>query len=224
MSTRPRPSISAGSAPRRTPDSAPFDPAPRGVPFAPLLVTDSILAARAGGGLPSDPGGPPRGGWGRAQAPRKPGQGRADERTWGWGAGPCPGWPGWIAPVWAAAPPSAAVGARSGVTGPVPYKFPIKSRALRWGKSVTGCFNWSRRQDLNPRPSDYKSDALPTELRRRLGVPRRSPCSRCDSGRRMVPGARIELALCCQNRILRPRICTNHETKEQKKDYPSVGY
>ena len=27
---------------------------------------------------------------------------------------------------------------------------------------------WSRRRDLNPRPSDYKSDALPTELRRRL--------------------------------------------------------
>ncbi len=25
---------------------------------------------------------------------------------------------------------------------------------------------WSRRQDLNPRPSDYKSDALPAELRR----------------------------------------------------------
>src|ERR1035438_8143826 len=27
--------------------------------------------------------------------------------------------------------------------------------------------SWSRRRDLNPRPSDYKSDALPTELRRR---------------------------------------------------------
>src|SRR5476651_669942 len=26
--------------------------------------------------------------------------------------------------------------------------------------------SWSRRRDLNPRPSDYKSDALPTELRR----------------------------------------------------------
>ena len=25
---------------------------------------------------------------------------------------------------------------------------------------------WSRREDSNPRPSDYKSDALPTELRR----------------------------------------------------------
>src|SRR5712691_11465500 len=30
-------------------------------------------------------------------------------------------------------------------------------------------FEWSRRRDLNPRPSDYKSDALPTELRRRSG-------------------------------------------------------
>ena len=27
--------------------------------------------------------------------------------------------------------------------------------------------DWSRRRDSNPRPSDYKSDALPTELRRR---------------------------------------------------------
>ena len=26
--------------------------------------------------------------------------------------------------------------------------------------------DWSWRRDLNPRPSDYKSDALPTELRR----------------------------------------------------------
>src|SRR5207245_7822922 len=27
--------------------------------------------------------------------------------------------------------------------------------------------NWSWRRDLNPRPSDYKSDALPAELRQR---------------------------------------------------------
>src|SRR5215471_16504476 len=27
--------------------------------------------------------------------------------------------------------------------------------------------SWSRRRDLNPRPTDYKSVALPTELRRR---------------------------------------------------------
>jgi hypothetical protein len=28
---------------------------------------------------------------------------------------------------------------------------------------------WSWRRDSNPRPSDYKSDALPTELRQQLG-------------------------------------------------------
>jgi hypothetical protein len=27
---------------------------------------------------------------------------------------------------------------------------------------------WSWRRDLNPRPSDYKSDALPTELRQQI--------------------------------------------------------
>jgi hypothetical protein len=32
--------------------------------------------------------------------------------------------------------------------------------------SVNSLDSWSRRRDLNPRPSDYKSDALPTELRR----------------------------------------------------------
>src|ERR1700704_3954972 len=29
-------------------------------------------------------------------------------------------------------------------------------------------FSWSWRRDLNPRPSDYKSDALPTELRQQF--------------------------------------------------------
>lgn len=33
---------------------------------------------------------------------------------------------------------------------------------------------WSRRWDLNPQPSDYKSDALPLELRRRDGRPSKS--------------------------------------------------
>ena len=28
--------------------------------------------------------------------------------------------------------------------------------------------HWSWRRDLNPRPSDYKSDALPTELRQQI--------------------------------------------------------
>jgi hypothetical protein len=31
----------------------------------------------------------------------------------------------------------------------------------------TNLLLWSWRRDLNPRPSDYKSDALPTELRQR---------------------------------------------------------
>src|SRR5215510_11281580 len=31
---------------------------------------------------------------------------------------------------------------------------------------------WSWRRELNPRPSDYKSDALPTELRQRLDLER----------------------------------------------------
>src|ERR1035441_5702145 len=31
-------------------------------------------------------------------------------------------------------------------------------------------FSWSWRRDLNPRPSDYKSDALPTELRQPGGA------------------------------------------------------
>ncbi len=30
--------------------------------------------------------------------------------------------------------------------------------------------HWSRQRDLNPRPSDYKSDALPTELCRPAGT------------------------------------------------------
>src|SRR5579871_5396915 len=37
---------------------------------------------------------------------------------------------------------------------------------------------WSRRRDLNPRPSDYKSDALPTELRRQDNGHGRLPLSR----------------------------------------------
>ena len=31
--------------------------------------------------------------------------------------------------------------------------------------------SWSWRRDLNPRPSDYKSDALPAELRQQAGAP-----------------------------------------------------
>ena len=40
--------------------------------------------------------------------------------------------------------------------------------------SERGCEQdvWSWRRELNPRPSDYKSDALPTELRQRLEMER----------------------------------------------------
>ena len=35
---------------------------------------------------------------------------------------------------------------------------------------ITYCFYWSWREELNPRPADYKSAALPTELRQQLGL------------------------------------------------------
>ena len=35
-------------------------------------------------------------------------------------------------------------------------------------KLITHCIYWSRRADLNRRPTDYESVALPTELRRLL--------------------------------------------------------
>ena len=37
------------------------------------------------------------------------------------------------------------------------------------------CVSWSWRRDSNPRPSDYKSDALPTELRQRVWGQRAPP-------------------------------------------------
>ncbi len=43
----------------------------------------------------------------------------------------------------------------------------LKRKRLRQ-KSPKPLFYWSRREDSNPRPADYKSAALPTELRRRL--------------------------------------------------------
>jgi hypothetical protein len=55
---------------------------------------------------------------------------------------------------------------------PRPWKMPHVIRRDEgnqptYGLSVVTC--WSRRGDLNPRPADYESAALPTELRRRLG-------------------------------------------------------
>lgn len=42
-----------------------------------------------------------------------------------------------------------------------------------WGTRTTlsPCFLWCRLQDSNPRPSDYKSDALPAELSRPMKKP-----------------------------------------------------
>ena len=44
------------------------------------------------------------------------------------------------------------------------YAAPRKTPAFRKNRS------WSWRRDLNPRPSDYKSDALPAELRQQSGT------------------------------------------------------
>ncbi len=35
------------------------------------------------------------------------------------------------------------------------------------------CEKWSWLRDLNPRPSAYKADALPTELNQHFGIKRR---------------------------------------------------
>jgi hypothetical protein len=67
---------------------------------------------------------------------------------------------------------------------------------------------WSWRRDSNPRPSDYKSDALPTELRQQLGKgapPRklipRAP-SRCPGQLYKVPYGEIQVqAIGFQRRI-----------------------
>lgn len=53
----------------------------------------------------------------------------------------------------------------SEISRPSTYCLHTKSR--RGDISVSLCFNWSRREESNPRQADYKSAALPTELRRR---------------------------------------------------------
>src|SRR3990172_2633224 len=45
---------------------------------------------------------------------------------------------------------------------PSPWRVPVVG-------NISYC-NWWRRRDSNPRPGDYDSPALPTELRRRLTV------------------------------------------------------
>jgi hypothetical protein len=50
--------------------------------------------------------------------------------------------------------------------------FALPRRSLRAHPvTISHYFAWSWRRDLNPRPSDYKSDALPTELRQRISLP-----------------------------------------------------
>src|SRR5713101_1676771 len=47
----------------------------------------------------------------------------------------------------------------------------LLARVAAQTSSVSGIlFFWSWRRESNPRPSDYKSDALPTELRQQLGT------------------------------------------------------
>ena len=58
--------------------------------------------------------------------------------------------------------------------------------------------NWSRRRDLNPRPSDYKSDALPAELRQP-----EQPCS-------LPPNGRITIAkVTTKFRLIEEAVATN---------------
>ena len=60
--------------------------------------------------------------------------------------------------------------------------------------AMSPLFLWSWRRDLNPRPSDYKSDALPTELRqpcqveRETGIePATNSLEGCDSTTELLP-------------------------------------
>ena len=50
-------------------------------------------------------------------------------------------------------------------TGPAVRPAPPVNLLCRVSKLRSSFLKWSWRRDLNPRPSDYKSDALPAELR-----------------------------------------------------------
>jgi hypothetical protein len=57
---------------------------------------------------------------------------------------------------------------------------------------------WSWRRDLNPRPSDYKSDALPAELRQP-----EQPCS-------LPPNGRITIAkVTTKSRLIEGEVAAN---------------
>ncbi len=50
-------------------------------------------------------------------------------------------------------------------TGPAIEKIRSPANNHQFGPRIPASLKWSWRRDLNPRPSDYKSDALPAELR-----------------------------------------------------------
>jgi hypothetical protein len=53
------------------------------------------------------------------------------------------------------------------INGPTPHLLRgkrLKELAPVFALQRAQVIAWSRQRDLNPRPSDYKSDALPTEL------------------------------------------------------------
>jgi hypothetical protein len=56
---------------------------------------------------------------------------------------------------------------------------------------------WSWRRDLNPRPSDYKSDALPAELRQLDSHPETTPDPRktCGHTAPHVHGTEIKVSI-----------------------------
>ena len=64
-------------------------------------------------------------------------------------------------------------------TGPAP-KFTVAGQTKTYCRLPSECAlqKWSWRRDLNPRPSDYKSDALPAELRQPIPPSKRLKTTR----------------------------------------------
>jgi hypothetical protein len=61
------------------------------------------------------------------------------------------------------------------------------AKRLRMARATT-C-SWSWRRDSNPRPSDYKSDALPAELRQHEPLPPAEPSKQLSTTARGVQGS-----------------------------------
>src|SRR5213075_109197 len=91
--------------------------------------------------------------------------------------------------------------------------------------------NWSWRRDLNPRPSDYKSDALPAELRQQnLHVPNCPPTletrarkagnyESLASGKHALKAANPGLSLAFR-RFVVIYVKRSHRSKQQIRDSP----